>query len=246
MLRSMNLVVDIGNSRVKAAVVEGDEVLSIRTFESVESADVGSLLAVYPSVRRCIVASTGADAGALIGRLRARGLYVLEMTPLTPVPVGNDYRTPSTLGTDRLAAAVGAVECYGCRDCLIVDLGTAVTIDLVTDGVFRGGNISPGVRMRFRALHDYTARLPECSAAEAGVGLGLSTEEAIVQGVMQGIMYEIEGYIASLANKNVNLSVIFTGGDAKYFVKRIKNAIFANCELVICGLNRILEYNAKI
>ncbi len=246
MIRAMNLVVDIGNSRVKAAVADGAGVLAVHTFASPDDPGIDGLLAEYPAVRRCIVASTGAGAGDLAGRLRARGLEVLEMTPSTPVPVANVYLTPATLGVDRLAAAVGAVEVMGCRNCLIVDFGTAITVDLVTDGVFRGGNISPGVRTRFRALHEYTSRLPECSATDVADGPGRSTAEAVEQGVMQGIAYEIEGYIGSYMKKNADLSIIFTGGDAKYFVKRIKNAIFANCELVICGLNRILEYNAKV
>jgi type III pantothenate kinase len=126
-----------------------------------------------------------------------------------------------------------------------VDFGSAITIDLVEGGVFRGGNISPGMRMRFQALHNYTKRLPECQPTEEILELGTSTVSAIEQGVMQGIVNEIEGYISYFYARNVKLSLIFTGGDAKFFVKRIKNAIFAKCDLVICGLNRILEYNAR-
>ena len=141
---------------------------------------------------------------------------------------------------------MAAVEVMGCRDCLVVDFGTAITIDLVEGGIYRGGNISPGVRTRFRALHDYTGRLPECSPTDEEREYGSTTSQAIEQGVMQGITYEVEGYISNFLARNVKISLIFKGGDAKYFVKRIKNAIFANCELVICGLNRILEYNASI
>ena len=118
-------------------------------------------------------------------------------------------------------------------------------IDLVENGVFRGGNISPGVRTRFRALHDYTSRLPQCEATDEILSLGRTTQQAIEQGVMEGITHEIEGYIRAFSLKNDKLTLIFTGGDANFFVKRIKNAIFAKCDLVLCGLNRILEYNAK-
>jgi len=242
----MNLIVDIGNSRVKIAVMEDDDVLGLRAFSSLAEADLFGLLDEYPAVGRCIVSSTGIGAGSIAESLRGRGLKVLEMSPSTPVPIGNAYGTPETLGCDRLAAAVGAVALTGGGNCVIVDFGTAITIDLVTGGVFRGGSISPGVRMRFRALHDYTSRLPECSPTYSDAAFGRSTREAVEQGVMQGIRYEIEGHISRLTEKNGNLSVIFTGGDAKFFVKRIKNTIFANRELVICGLNRILEYNAKI
>ena len=242
----MNLVVDIGNTLIKVAVVERDEVVYMQQAESIEEVDLVTLCERFPSLRRAIVASTAFPTADVAVLLRDKGFDVLEMTSLTPVPIGNIYQSPETLGVDRLAAAVAAVEVMGCRDCLVVDFGTAITIDLVEDGIYRGGNISPGVRTRFRALHDYTGRLPECSPTDEKLEYGSTTRQAIEQGVMQGITYEIEGYISHFSAQNVKISLIFTGGDAKYFVKRIKNAIFANCELVICGLNRILEYNASI
>ena len=242
----MNLVVDIGNTLIKVAVVERDEVVYMQQAESIEEVDLVTLCERFPSLRRAIVASTAFPTTDVAVLLREKGFDVLEMTSLTPVPIGNTYQSPETLGVDRLAAAVAAVEVMGCRDCLVVDFGTAITIDLVEDGIYRGGNISPGVRTRFRALHDYTGRLPECVPTDEVLEYGSTTSQAIEQGVMQGITYEIEGYISHFSAQNVKISLIFTGGDAKYFVKRIKNAIFANCELVICGLNRILEYNASI
>ena len=241
----MNLIVDIGNTRIKVAVIEGVQTLLSQAFVSVDEMDIRSLREQFPTLTLAIVASTGADTEGVAEILRAEGLRALEMTSLTPTPIANDYLSPQTLGVDRLAAAVGVVEVMGCRDCLIVDFGTAITIDLVEDGVFRGGNISPGMTTRFRALHDYTERLPECSATEQILPIGRSTCEAIEQGVMQGIVNEIEGYISRFMQVNAKLSLIFTGGDAKYFVKRIKNAKFAKCDLVFCGLNRILEYNAS-
>ena len=242
----MNLVVDIGNTLIKVAVVELDEVVYMQQAESIEEVDLVALCERFPSLRRAIVASKAFPTADVAVLLRDKGFDVLEMTSLTPVPIGNTYQSPETLGVDRLAAAVAAVEVMGCRDCLVVDFGTAITIDLVEDGIYRGGNISPGVRTRFRALHDYTGRLPECVPTDEVLEYGSTTSQAIEQGVMQGITYEIEGYISHFSAQNVKISLIFTGGDAKYFVKRIKNAIFANCELVICGLNRILEYNASI
>lgn len=241
----MNLIVDIGNTLIKVAVMEEQKTLLSQVFASAEEIDVEHLREQFPHLMLAIVASTGAQTTTVAERLRVAGLRVLEMTSLTPTPIANDYLTPQTLGVDRLAAAVAAVEVMGCRDCLIVDFGTAITIDLVENGVFRGGNISPGMTTRFRALHDYTKRLPECSASEQILPVGRTTREAIEQGVMQGIVNEIEGYISRFMHTNAKLSLIFTGGDAKYFVKRIKNAKFAKCDLVFCGLNRILEYNAS-
>ena len=241
----MNLVVDIGNSLMKVSVVNGADVVEAQRLAVDADIDVKRLQTSYPMLRKAIVASSGIATASIASELRQAGLWVLEMTSTTPVPIGNDYLSPETLGVDRLAAAVGAVE-MGYDNCLIVDFGTAITIDLVENGVFRGGNISPGVRTRFRALHDYTQRLPECNPTEEVLPLGRTTAQAIEQGVMQGIVNEIEGYISAFSKKNAKITLIFTGGDAKFFVKRIKNAIFAKWDPVVCGLNRILEYNAGI
>ena len=243
---SVNLIIDIGNSLLKVALVQGDIVLEQHSCLSLSEDVVNDIQARYPSMSRAIVASTAHTTAEVASTLRKCGIDVLEMNSLTPIPIGNDYLSPETLGVDRLAAAVGAVEVMGCADALIVDFGTAITIDMVESGVFRGGNISPGMRTRFRALHDYTSRLPECEATDEILRLGRTTRQAIEQGVMEGITHEIRGYISSFSQQNENLTLIFTGGDANFFVKRIKNAIFAKCDLVLCGLNRILEYNAEL
>lgn len=236
---------DIGNTLVKLAVVDDGRIVMERSTEQLLPAMLDSLLAESP-VEKAIVASTRGDASDLVALVRSRVERVMEFTSRTPTPIRNAYLTPETLGRDRLAAAVGASILYPERNVLVVDFGTAVTIDLVTaDNTFRGGCISPGMQTRFRALHDYTASLPLGSPDEGGELLGLTTEEAIQRGVMNSLTFEIEGYIARMVDEIDDLCVIFTGGDAKFFVKRIKNAIFANCNLVFCGLDRILEYNAR-
>jgi len=241
----LNLVVDFGNTLVKLAVFDKGELVAQRCMERLHPSVLEELLSEWP-VRRAVVASTRGEVDDVAAMLRRRVDYLLEFTPQTPVPIGNAYRTPETLGRDRLADAVGAATLYPGRNVLIVDFGTAVTIDLVTaDNTFRGGCISPGMTMRFRALHDYTAALPLCGPAEDERLQGLATEDAVRLGVMNSLTFEIEGYIARMREKIDDLCVIFTGGDAKYFAKRIKNTIFANCNLVFCGLDRILEYNAS-
>lgn len=241
----MNLIVDIGNTLFKLAVFDRGRIVDQRSAERLHPALLGELLDAWP-VRQAIVASTRGEPDEVLELLRPRVGRLLEFTSQTPVPVANDYLTPETLGRDRLAAAVGATVLYPGCNALIVDFGTALTIDLVTaDGTFRGGVISPGMNTRFRALHDYTARLPLCTATGSDELLGLTTEEAISRGVMNSMAFEIEGYIARMREKIDDLHVIFTGGDAKCFVKRIKNTIFANCNLVLSGLDRILEYNAS-
>lgn len=241
----MNLVVDIGNTLLKLAVFDGGRLVAQQCVGELREETFAGLLGGARAAR-AVVASTRGEAPAIVEAVRRHTDYLLEFTPATPVPIGNAYLTPATLGRDRLAAAVGAATLYPGRNALIVDFGTAVTLDFVSaDGVFRGGCISPGMAMRFRALHEYTAALPLCDATDSAELLGRTTDEAVRLGVMNSLAFEIEGYIARMQGEIEDLCVIFTGGDTNFFAKRIKNTIFANCNLVFCGLDRILEYNAS-
>ena len=241
----MNLVVDIGNTLLKLAVFDDGRLVAQQCVGELREETFAGLLGGARAAR-AVVASTRGEAPAIVEAVRRHTDYLLEFTPATPVPIGNAYLTPATLGRDRLAAAVGAATLYPGRNALIVDFGTAVTLDFVSaDGVFRGGCISPGMAMRFRALHEYTAALPLCDATDSAELLGRTTDEAVRLGVMNTLAFEIEGYIARMQGKIEDLCVIFTGGDTNFFAKRIKNTIFANCNLVFWGLNRILEYNAS-
>jgi type III pantothenate kinase len=240
----VNLIVDIGNTLVKCAVMAEGECVAERCGETFSVTIVDELCRAYP-ISKSIVSSTRGEVAGVVAALRRRIGRCLEFTPRTPVPLVNDYLTPDTLGRDRLAAAVGAAAILPGRNVLIVDFGTAVTVDFVSaDGHFCGGCISPGLRSRFRALHEHTAALPLCEAPGAEPELfGRTTVRAIQSGVVQSIVFEIEGYIARMRQKIDDPCVIFTGGDAKYFAKRIKNTIFANRNPVFCGLDRILEFN---
>lgn len=241
----MNLVVDIGNTLLKLAVFDGGRLVAQQCVGELREETFAGLLGGARAAR-AVVASTRGEAPAIVEAVRRHTDYLLEFTLATPVPIGNAYLTPATLGRDRLAAAVGAATLYPRRNALIVDFGTAVTLDFVSaDGVFRGGCISPGMAMRFRALHEYTAALPLCDATDSAELLGRTTDEAVRLGVMNSLAFEIEGYIARMQGEIEDLCVIFTGGDTNFFAKRIKNTIFANCNLVFWGLNRILEYNAS-
>ncbi len=239
-----NLIVDIGNTLVKYALMDGGDLRDDLRSMNFSFVELRSWLGNRP-VARAIVSSTRGDAAAAADALRGWGIETLLFRPDTPVPLRSDYLTPETLGRDRIAAAVGADTLYPGRTVLIVDFGTAVTIDLLSEGCFMGGFISPGLNTRFRALHDYTASLPLLGPASEYLPIGRTTEEAIQQGVEQGLCFEIEGHIERMRLKFDELLVIFTGGDAKRFVKRIKNTIFADRDLVFVGLNRILEYHVQ-
>ena len=242
----MNLTIDIGNTLIKMAVFDGGEIVEKLLAEECDTKLLDGLLARWPAIDRAIIASTGGRTAPLARMLRVRAVKCLEFTPATPVPIRNGYDTPETLGADRLAAAVGAALVAEGRAALVVDFGTAITVDYVSgDGTYRGGAISPGMGMRFQALHRYTARLPLCRETAEERLYGTTTTSCIEQGVMNGIAFEIEGYIARFRRENADICIIFTGGAAKNFAKRIKNAIFADCELVFLGLNRILEFNAE-
>lgn len=202
----------------------------------------------YPDIDAAIMTVSRDPVPEIEEYLEKRLRRFILFDPSVPVPIKNLYETPHTLGADRLAAAVGANAIYPAANVLVVDFGTAITIDLMSDrGEFMGGNISPGAAIRFRALHEYTGRLPllELDDDRSRIAMGRSSEEAIVSGVVNGIVYEIEGYIRHLEGKIDNLKIIFTGGESNFFAKRFKNTIFANYDLVVYGLNRILEYNAE-
>ena len=245
---AVNLIIDTGNTFHKIAVIGvNNDILKEQVVPELTEDVVNDICNEFaPS--KAIVSSTRGDAERSKQLLKKRVEYVLCLDSSTPLPIGVDYNR-ATLGTDRIAAAVGAVELYGAdKAMVIVDAGTAITIDFVENGTFRGGNISPGVDMRLEALHEKTATLPLCSPkvldGETPM-LGHKTDDAIVFGVMEGVFYEVKGYIEAFLQKKADILTIFIGGDAEYFVNRIKNAIFAGRKVVFCGLKRILEYNAE-
>lgn len=250
MVEDTILVVDIGNSRIKISAVHGadSKVLESIVATHVDMAEVESMI-LRLSARGAIVSTTrGYVPQELAEVLESNLAQVIRLNHLTATPLINQYHTPSTLGMDRLASAVGAAYLASGRDLMVVDVGTAMTIDFVTAaGEFLGGVISPGMAMRFKALNTMTGTLPLCQQTEGKALMqddnplwGQSTGEAIEKGVIQGMVMEIEGY----AQKSGCDTIFFTGGDSFYFAERVKCAIFANYELVIIGLNQIFRYNA--
>ena len=242
----MYLIVDEGNSRAKVVVADNENIVYQSVTEDLNFDIVSGIVEQYQGICAAIISTTRGDGESLKAMVERCVERVLLFTPATtPIPIKNGYDTPKTLGADRLAAAVGAWAMSPDSDVMVVDFGTAITIDYVVDGEFRGGNISPGVTTRFRALADYTACLPLCHPTDEVLEYGRTTVEAIEQGVMRGVEHEIRGYVEAFSKENDKKRIIFTGGDAKYFVKRIKNTIFADCEPLIYGLITILKYNAE-
>ena len=242
----MDLVIDIGNSSSKGGVFDQQSCLHTFARDQLAMAYIKELLGEYPDISHAIISTVKKEEPSIAGLLQQTGISVLGPDHTTPLPIRNLYRTKETLGFDRIAAAVEASGRHPGRDILIIDMGTAITIDFVSSkNEFLGGNISPGLQMRFRALHEFTGRLPQVEAAVQEVWLGADTESAIRAGVQQGIIFELDGYINEQKKRYPRLQVMMTGGDAVFFDKKLKNSIFVDLNLNLFGLHRILQYNVE-
>jgi type III pantothenate kinase len=238
----VNLTIDIGNTFIKMALFEEGQIVDVFRMEEFDEGVITAIFNDNPLIDKAIVVDSRARGSSLEEFVAARVKTFIHFDHTVTVPIRNGYATPDTLGYDRLAAAVGAHTIYPNNPVLIVDFGTAITFDVVTaEGEFLGGNISPGARSRLRALHDYTGNLPLLSLVDDVTLIGRTTATAIGNGVALGILFETESYIASLQAEYSEIKTIFTGGDANYFAKLVKNPIFATSDLVFYGLNAILE-----
>lgn len=240
----MNLVIDIGTSFIKVAVFSKSELLFKESIPEISVDYLALILKNFPDVKCAILSSVRKRDKTLIGFLQDKFQKLIELSENTPVPIKNLYGSPETLGDDRLAAAVGANTIYPAENVLIIDIGSAITIDFVNNkNEFSGGNISPGMMMRFRALNEFTANLPLEYPRENIDLLGSDTSGAIISGVENGIIFELEGYIRKLSGREKNLKVIFTGGDSEFLTEKINHPVLVDINLTLKGLNRILEHN---
>ena len=232
----MNLTIDIGNTRSKWALFEGDRL--------VRCGDMGEGLP-HEGVQDIIVCATGdADLHAM----GLEGERVHRLTAAMPLPIKLDYATPETLGPDRIAAACGAqrIGQDGCPK-VIIDAGTCITIDyLDAEGTYRGGAIMPGIEMKFRALHTFTAKLPllENIGGEEECVVGRSTRESMTAGVLTATRYEVEGFVRHYRQRDSHAQVLLTGGDAErlWGGGRLQvDNVSIEPHLVMIGLNEIIK-----
>ena len=237
----MKLIIDIGNTAVKIALFEGDELISSTTLDECALQNILIFVANH-TISNTIISSVKAlntDIEKIIKHFDA--LFLNENTPL---PIKIDYKTPITLGRDRIAAVVGASVLFPKQDVLVIDAGTCLTIDFINkEKVYKGGRISPGIMMRYSALHQFTNKLPLCEFSERSMLMGQDTESSIISGVQQGILAEVREIINVYKKENKETIITVTGGDCFFFEKELKNSIFANPFLVMEGLNEILDYN---
>ncbi len=242
----LNLVLDIGNTFSKIAVFKQKEVVFFERFKGVDEAYISQLIDKY-SIENATVSTVNDNIEKVEQLLKSRTNYKRFNTKI----VGNvisRYKTPDTLGLDRWAKVIAASCLYPGRNTLMIDAGTCITYDVLKDNnEYNGGSISLGLNMRFKALNHFTGRLPlvNWDSETNEIEEGTDTELAITRGVLQGAVNEIKGFIELESERNKNLQVILTGGDAVFLNKQLKNSIFASQilhepYLVLKGLNEVI------
>lgn len=242
----VKLVLDVGNTRTKIAVFIGDTIIETRTIKGKFISDLGRLIQLHGNPVASIVATVAATEQELRPELEAvipgKLLFIRSGLKL---PVKNNYKTPQTLGHDRLANACGAWKYNQNKNSLVIDLGTCIKYDFIdATGAYHGGAISPGLAMRYKALTRFTGQLPYFKPVEEFPALiGQSTESSIRSGVENGILEELKGTIAQYRTQFDPLDVILTGGDHPKFADKLKSAIFVAPNLTLNGLKEILDYN---
>jgi type III pantothenate kinase len=248
----MNLCIDQGNIRTKVALITDDgKMMNHFIYKQFSSADVERLFDLY-DISDSIISSVVNIEAAVVNTLHRRSQHFVLFDHNTPVPIVNRYDTPQTLGQDRLAAAVGAKSLCPDENLLIIDAGSAVTYDFVSDkGEYMGGNIAPGLKMRFTMLQRMTKKLPlvEVEENELIPLFGKNTRDAIAAGVIRGIAYEVKGYMRTLSEKVPHFQTFLTGGNAPYILNNVRTSrtekrdIRVEKNLVLIGLNTILIFN---
>ena len=242
----MNLIIDIGNTSTKLAVFQRDKVLIAKTVEGFSLViEVENLLKQFNEIKRGFVSSVGFLSEDELKTLEKRlPMTVLNSTLKLPFKV--HYKTPNSLGADRLALMAAAATQYSGKNVLVIDAGSCITYDFIDSKKnYLGGAIAPGIQMRYKSLGDFTSSLPTLQKIVPKNSIGNSTQDSIHSGVINGVLYEIEGTVNEYQNKYPDLTVILTGGDADFLCKQLKISIFANSDFLLEGLNFLLEYNSN-
>ena len=240
----MNLIFDIGNSSTKMAIFNGQERISVFRSKEFTCENLEKKISKY-KIDKAIISSVRNTPEYIYDLLTLNIPVVHILSHKSRLPFKIEYDTPETLGTDRIAGVAGAYNLFRGAEILIIDAGTAITFDFLSADVYKGGNISPGLNMRFKALHKFTGQLPLVSPSDDYSFPGKNTTDAIAAGVITGVTYEINEYIRTFEKKHTEFKIILTGGDSGYIKDKINHQIIYMPDIVIDGLNYILEYNAK-
>jgi type III pantothenate kinase len=242
----MNLIIDVGNTKVKLAVFKEQKLLNkVSTTHKNLISKIHKLQKDYNDIKHCIISSVGRISEADIEQLK-NDFKLLVLSSSTKTPFKNRYETPTTLGVDRIALVSASMNKFPDKNVLIIDAGTCITYDFINhNNEYLGGAISPGIKMRYNALHNLTANLPLLEVKPPKDLIGKSTSESIHSGIVNGILKEIDGIVLEYQKKYQDLTVILTGGDTKFLSKQLKSSIFANSNFLLEGLNFILEFNTN-
>ena len=241
--QTMNLVIDTGNTRVKAAVFERSRLVELAVFSKKEIFKKLKEIKEKFKVVNSVISSV-ADFSDEERKKLDELLTPLFLNSETKIPFINRYETPKTLGVDRIALAAAAVDQYPGKNVLVIDAGTCITYEFITkDKEYLGGGISPGIEMRYKALNKYTSKLPLKQAFQFEGLIGANTTDSIHSGVINGVCNEIKGLIYEYKSKFEDLTVVLTGGDTKFLEEQLKSVIFAQPNFVLEGLYTILIYN---
>lgn len=234
-----NLVIDIGNSRIKSALFVGNVMVGDYIFMELEAAIPFWQSMVFES---CLISSVKFTEEELSDKINFPFIFLSHSTTF---PLLNGYLTPKTLGLDRIAAAIGAWEMAGNKPVLAIDMGSCITYEFIDElAIYRGGAISPGLQMRAKAMNSFTARLPLVEVKEKPENpTGNSTVSCIQSGIWYGVEYELSGHIEAYRLKNPEIKIYICGGDSLFFDSLAKGHIFVVPNLVLHGLNCILNHN---
>lgn len=239
----MKLIADFGNTLQKLAIFEKNEMIDYQSFTIVKSHHLQKLREDYPAIQSAIISSVVSYSQEVTTFLKSHFKFI-ELNHLTPLPIENKYMTPASLGSDRLAAVTGCASKFSGQDILVINAGTCITYDLITkEKKYLGGAISPGLQMRFAALHNFTGKLPFVESEFENVLIGSTTNESISSGVYNGVLAEVDGIINRYKENYALLTVVLSGGNLNFFDNKLKNNIFAVPNIVLIGLNEILDFN---
>jgi len=242
----MILAVDVGNTRIKAAVFEGSTLVDGFVFFKNElKKNIQNILNKYKKTTHLVVSSVS-DVEKQSFLDFENNINVHFVSHDDAFPFVNKYKTPRTLGVDRMVLAAGATLQFPNQNRLVIDAGTCITYDFIDESnAYLGGAISPGLKLRYAALHNFTAKLPLLELESPDYFIGKSTTESLHSGVVNGMVYEIEGFIEEYRKAYPNFIIILTGGDTVFLAKRLKNTIFANSNFLLESLNQIFQYKTK-
>lgn len=244
----MNLIIDEGNTAIKVAIFENQKQVFFEKFTRLDFQEKILEKVDFENISRGIIASVVENVHERFAFLKEKINFLIFIDSQTPMPFVNKYATPNTLGIDRMALMAAATSLYPKQNVLVIDAGTCITFDVITaQSEYLGGAIAPGIAMRFRAMHEFTSKLPLISEQDFDITdfIGNSTQTCMLSGVYHNVVCEIEGVIAKYRTRFENLTIILTGGNHLFLFKNIKNCIFANSFFLLEGLNAILEWQKR-